>query len=228
MNVLITAGPTREAIDAVRFISNRSTGRMGYALAESSANAGYEVTLISGPVSLDPIDGVNLLKVNTAAEMACEVRKLAKFADIIIMAAAVADYRPLKAIDGKLKKTDGNLILEFERTEDILASLGQENPNNACLVGFAAETSDLLKNASEKLHKKNIDWIIANDVSKADRGFGAENNAVTMLSRKGEKIDIPLQKKSILADKILAEIVNRGYSKRVSSTDSCCMIHDTR
>jgi len=203
MNILVTAGPTVEKIDTVRFISNRSTGKMGYALAHSALNAGHEVTLISGPVSLLADNRIKLVPVQSAAEMACEVRRYGKYADIIIMAAAVSDYRPVKPHDGKIKKGDGNLILELERTEDILASLGRSNPNKACLIGFAAETSDLLKNAESKLQKKNLDWIIANDVSLNDRGFGADKNAVVMISRNGKKISLPLEDKQFLADKIL-------------------------
>jgi phosphopantothenoylcysteine decarboxylase / phosphopantothenate---cysteine ligase len=209
MKILITAGPTREKIDTVRFISNRSTGKMGYALAHSALKADHEVTLISGPVALVVEEGIELVSIESAAEMACEVRKYANFADIIIMSAAVADYRPVNPIDGKLKKSDGNLIIELERTEDILASLGQNNPNNVCLVGFAAETSHLLENALEKLKNKNLDWIIANDVSMPDRGFGADDNAVIMIARNGEKIVIPLQDKRVLADRILSEIFKR-------------------
>lgn len=208
MKILITAGPTREKIDAVRFLSNRSSGKMGYALAASAVEAGHEVTLISGPVVLPRVPGTKLIVVESASEMACEVRKFAASADLIIMAAAVADYRPKAPLAGKIKKSEGGLMLELERTEDILATLGK-NKGDCCLVGFAAETDDLLENAAEKLAKKNLDWIIANDVSKADRGFGGENNAVTMLSRSGNRIDLPLQDKKHLADQILAEIISR-------------------
>lgn len=208
MKFLISAGPTREKIDAVRFISNRSTGKMGYALAKSAHNAGHDVTLISGPVSLPPVEGVEMIKVESAAEMACEVRRFAKSADVIIMAAAVADYRPKSMISGKMKKTEGDLVLTLERTEDILASLGKMNLPNTCLVGFAAETDDMLAHAEEKLQKKNLDWIIANDVSQPDRGFGAEQNAVIMISRSGEKISFFLENKKSLADKIVGVIIN--------------------
>lgn len=208
MKILITAGPTREKIDAVRFISNRSTGKMGYALAKSALKAGHEVTLISGPVSIVPVEGIQLIKIETAAEMSCEVSKVAKFADVIIMAAAVADYRPKFVAEGKIKKKEGNLVLELERTEDILSSLGKQNLVNTCLVGFAAETSDVIGHAKEKLEKKNLDWIIANDVSKSDRGFGADSNAVTMISRTGEEISLPLENKQTLADKIIDLIIS--------------------
>ena len=203
MNILITAGPTIERIDPVRFISNRSSGKMGYALANSANRSGHNVTLISGPVSLTPDAGINLVKIESAAEMACEVRKCANSADLIIMAAAVADYRPINISEQKIKKKPGNLTIELERTEDILLSLG-EGGLETTLVGFAAETTDVIENAQDKLRKKSLDWIIANDVSKSDRGFGSENNAVTMISKDNKKIVLPLQDKNDLADKILA------------------------
>lgn len=203
MKILITSGPTREKIDPVRFISNCSSGKMGYALAEAAVRDGNKVTLVSGPVSLAAPHGVKLVKVESAAEMAREVRKFAESADIIIMAAAVADYKPKRIYKGKLKKSEEPLVLELERTEDILENLGKNKKKEQLLVGFAAETSDLLKNAEKKLKKKNLDWIIANDISKSDRGFSADTNAVTLLSRDGKRIDLPLQKKSDLAGKII-------------------------
>ena len=203
MNILITAGPTVERIDPVRFISNRSSGKMGYALANSANSSAHSVTLISGPVSLVPDSGIKLIKVESAAEMACEVRKFANSADLIIMAAAVADYRPINVSEQKIKKIPGNLTIELERTEDILLKLG-EGELEATLVGFAAETTDVIENAQDKLKRKGLDWIIANDVSKSDRGFGSENNAVTMISKDNKKIVLPLQDKNDLADEILA------------------------
>lgn len=213
MKILITAGATRERIDPVRFISNRSTGKMGYALANSAIRSGNEVTLVSAPAALIPKEGIKLINVESAAEMACEVRRFARFADIIIMAAAVADYRPKKVFGEKIKKKDGDWILELERTEDILASLGKEKLNT-CLVGFAAETSNLIENAEKKLKNKNLDWIIVNDVGKLDRGFGTDDNAVTMISRNGEKIEFPLQNKNLLADRILTEIFKNIRNSR--------------
>ena len=203
MNILITAGPTVERIDPVRFISNRSSGKMGYALANSANRSGNNVTLISGPVSLVPDIGINLIKIESAAEMACEVRKFANSADLIIMAAAVADYRPIVLSEQKIKKTPGNLTIELERTEDIISRLG-EGGLEATLVGFAAETIDVIKNAQDKLRRKGLDWIIANDVSRSDRGFGSENNAVTMISKDNKNVVLPLQNKNDLADEILA------------------------
>lgn len=207
MKILITAGPTREKIDTVRFISNRSSGKMGYALAEAAVKGGNKVTLVSGPVSLAAPHGVKLVKIESAAEMAAEVYKEASDADVIIMAAAVADYKPKLIYEGKLKKSEDPLVLELECTEDILENLGKKKKKGQFLVGFAAETSDLLKNAEKKLKEKNLDWIIANDISKSDRGFAVDTNAVTLLSRDGRKIDIPLQKKSDLAGKIIEIIL---------------------
>ena len=205
--ILITAGPTREKLDAVRFLTNRSTGKMGYALAEAARDAGYDVTLVSGPVNLPPVSDVTMVMVESAAEMADAVKSRAPEMDVVIMAAAVADYRPVHVHQGKMKKLPGNLTLELERTEDILASLGQIKPAGQVLVGFAAETDDLLANAAGKLQRKNLDWIIANDVSKSDRGFGSSDNAVTMICRDGRQIDVPLASKQVIAATILQNIL---------------------
>lgn len=205
--ILISAGPTREKIDAVRFITNRSTGKMGYAIAEAARDLGYDVTLVTGPVDLPPVAGVAMVPVESAADMAEAVKSWASQMDIVIMAAAVADYRPVHVHQGKMKKTPGNLTLELERTEDILASLGACKPENQILVGFAAETDDLLANAQSKLQRKNLDWIIANDVSKSDRGFGAGTNAVTMICRNGRQISTDLAAKKEIARIILQTIV---------------------
>ena len=205
--ILITAGPTREKLDAVRFLTNRSTGKMGYALAEAARDAGYDVTLVSGPVNLPPVSGVTMVMIESAAEMADAVKSRAPEMDVVIMAAAVADYRPVHVHQGKMKKLPGSLTLELERTEDILASLGQVKPAGQILVGFAAETDDLLANAAGKLQRTNHDWIIANDVSKSDRGFGSADNAVTMICRDGRQIDVPLASKQVIAATILQNIL---------------------
>jgi len=201
--ILITAGPTREKIDAVRFLSNRSSGKMGYALAAAARDAGLDVTLVSGPVALAPVDGVTTVRVESAAEMAAEVKSRAPGMDAVIMAAAVADYRPRHVFDGKLKKLPGTLTLELERTEDILASLGQAKPDGQLLIGFAAETDDLIANAEGKLARKNLDWIVANDVRRTDRGFASDCNAVTLLARDGRRIELELAPKSEIARRIL-------------------------
>lgn len=204
--ILITAGPTRERLDAVRFLTNRSTGKMGYALAEAAYEAGFEVILISGVVALPQITGVKTIIIESASEMANEVKKYATSCDYIIMSAAVADYRPKVIYERKLKKTDGDLTIVLERTEDILKYLGEHKVAGQILVGFAAETDDLLANAKSKLVRKNLDYIIANDVSMSDRGFGSDNNAVTIISRDGSMQNINLQSKSSLAKVIINTI----------------------
>ncbi|HCE47068.1 MAG TPA: bifunctional phosphopantothenoylcysteine decarboxylase/phosphopantothenate--cysteine ligase CoaBC [Lentisphaeria bacterium] len=211
MKILITAGQTREKIDPVRYISNYSSGKMGYALAEAAANKGNKVTLVSGPVSLTPPKSVKTVSVESAAEMACEVRRLAKSADLIIMAAAVADYTPAKFAKDKIKKKNPSMSIKLKKTEDILAGLGKTKKKGQTLVGFAAETSDLIRNAKSKLEKKNLDWIVANEVGKKDRGFTSDNNAATLISRDGRKITLPLQSKKSLAEKILNIIVRQAF-----------------
>ena len=204
MKILITAGPTREAIDPVRFLSNRSTGKMGYALAQAAHELGYAVTLVSGPVVLTPPEGVTVVAVESAAEMAEAVKLRAASADLVIMAAAVADYRPKFRSAVKIKKGSDSLVLELERTEDILDTLGRSRHSGQILVGFAAETGDLLANAADKLARKHLDWVAANLVGVPDRGFAADTNAVTLLGRSGAKIELALQSKLDLARKILA------------------------
>jgi phosphopantothenoylcysteine decarboxylase/phosphopantothenate--cysteine ligase len=203
MKILITAGPTREKIDPVRFISNFSSGKMGYALAEAASKKGYDVTLVSGPVAIVPPKSVKTVQVESAAEMFCEVRRLAKSADLIIMAAAVADYTPANFAKDKIKKKQATLSIKLKKTEDILANLGKHKKEGQILVGFAAETSDLIRNAESKLLKKNLDWIVANEVGKDDRGFSSDNNAATLISGAGKRIDLPLQSKTSLAKEIL-------------------------
>ena len=205
MKILVTAGPTREKIDPVRFISNRSSGKMGYALAEAAHELGHEVVLVSGPVALTPPVGVEIVKVESAAEMAAAVKSAAPGCDMVIMAAAVADYRPAHAAEHKLKKRPGEMFLELERTEDILLSLGNMKHSGQILVGFAAETEELINNAAGKLERKNLDWIVANTVSD---GFGTDTDKVTLLGRNGQKIDVPRAAKSIVARRILGEILN--------------------
>lgn len=208
---LISSGPTRERIDAVRFISNRSSGRMGHAVAEAARDAGCDVTLVSGPVRIPPPDGVRVVDVESAADMAREIRALASEADVVVMAAAVADFRPVRPIEGKLKKDSfqGALSLELERTEDILASLGGERrADGPILVGFAAETERLEENAANKLQRKNLDWIVANDVSGEQGGFGSELNAVVMISKTGARLEFPLMSKKELAQRIVDAILS--------------------
>lgn len=201
--ILITAGPTRERIDAVRFITNHSSGKMGYAIAEAACKHDFKVILISGVTNLPRVKNTEFIQIESAADMAREVKKYAPLADFIIMAAAVADYRPKVVHTNKMKKSDGDLTLVLERTEDILQYLGNNKKPEQVLIGFAAETDDLIANAQSKLERKNLDYIIANDVSKSDRGFGSNENAVTILSRSGTREDINLALKSEIADIII-------------------------
>ena len=212
MKILVTAGPTREKIDPVRFISNRSSGKMGYALAEAARELGHEVVLVSGPVALTPPENVEVVKVESAAEMAAAVKSAAPGCGMVIMAAAVADYRPAHAEEHKLKKRPGELFLELERTEDILKSLGEMKQPGQLLVGFAAETEELLTNAAGKLERKNLDWIVANTVAD---GFGTDTDKVTMLGRDGRKVDLPRAAKRDVARRILDVLFNGMTTKEM-------------
>ena len=203
MKIVISAGPTRERIDAVRFLSNRSSGKMGFALAGTAVEAGFDTVLVAGPVHLETPAGVRRIDVESAAEMATAVKREAADADIVIMAAAVADYRPKQQLSGKMKKKDGDLTLELERTEDILKSLGETKRPGQILIGFAAETENLEQYALDKLKRKNLDWIAANDVSRSDIGFGSDANAVTLYGRSGEKIALPIASKAEIAAALL-------------------------
>ncbi|MBR2345128.1 MAG: hypothetical protein IKA71_05020 [Lentisphaeria bacterium] len=204
MKFLITAGPTREKIDPVRFITNYSSGKMGYALAAAAQKAGHQVILISGPVVLPCPDDVERIFVESAAEMAAAVHKNAVNADVIIMAAAVADYRPAHPETSKMKKMPGDLMLQLERTEDILASLGKSKTGNQLLIGFAAETDDLEKNALGKLQRKNLDWIAANWVKD---GFGTASNSLILFNRNGDKFVFENTEKELLAKRMLETIL---------------------
>ena len=202
--VLVTAGPTREALDPVRHLTNPSSGKMGYALARVAHRRGADVTLVSGPTFLTPPSGVKEVRVATAEEMhQAAVEKMVKV-DVVVMAAAVSDYRPKVMASGKIKKSDDNESIELERTEDILFRLG-ELKNNQILVGFAAETENLLGNAKEKLQQKNLDFIVANDLTVDGAGFGSDTNEVTILWPGGEVENLPLESKEVIA----AHIWNR-------------------
>ncbi len=182
--ILVTAGPTREEIDPVRFISNRSSGKMGYAVAREAVRRGAKVTLISGPTAIEPPKGAEIIQVTTAEEMKKAVMKKAKGMDAVIMAAAVADYKPSKVSSKKIKKKEAKASLELEKTDDILAELGKKK-KGALLVGFAAETDNLVKHAEKKLKEKNLDLIVANDVTEKGAGFDVETNRVTLIDKKG-------------------------------------------
>ena len=209
MNVLINAGPTRESIDPVRFISNRSTGKMGYAIAEAALKLGHAVTLVSGPVSLAAPDGLaRFVRIESAAEMAEAMKQAMPGADLIVLCAAVADYRPVVCSNSKIKKGEGRLILELERTEDIALSLGKRKRAGQILVGFAAETDDLESNALRKMREKNFDWIAANEVGKPGRGFASDNNALTLYAADGRRFNLELKPKKVLAGELLSLILN--------------------
>lgn len=196
--VLVTAGPTHEAIDPVRFLGNRSSGRMGFALAAEAARRSARVVLVAGPVALATPPGVSRVDVATAEQMETAVRAHAAAADLIVMAAAVADFRPLRPAASKIKKERRLPVLELEETPDILAGLREVAPR-ALIAGFAAETEDLERNALAKLRQKEADWLIANDVSRSDIGFESEDNEVTVFRRDGPAIFLPRRPKTELA-----------------------------
>lgn len=202
--VLVTAGPTREKIDPVRYFTNPSTGKMGYALARQAALLGAEVTLVSGPVALDPPANVHIVSITTAEEMYDEVVKAYSEQDIVIKSAAVADYRPKLTFEHKMKKSSGDYVVEMERTQDILMELGQRKEHQY-LIGFAAETDDPERYGREKLSKKNLDAIVINNVSEEGAGFGTDTNASLFITRSGKEQEFPLMSKDQLAHHILSE-----------------------
>jgi len=199
--VLITAGPTHEPLDPVRFLSNRSSGKMGFMLAAEAASRGARTLLVSGPVALPTPHGVERFEVTTAAEMADAVERLAVDVEVVIMAAAVADFRPRTVVESKLKKSSGPPELTLDETQDILTRLGEIAPN-ALRIGFAAETERLETEARRKLEDKNAHWIVANDISRSDIGFGSENNEVTVFRRNKPPLTIPLQAKRLIAGRL--------------------------
>ncbi|MBQ4106661.1 MAG: hypothetical protein IJC73_03680 [Lentisphaeria bacterium] len=201
--IVVSAGPTRESLDDIRFLSNRSSGKMGYALAAAARAAGFDTVLVSGPTALTPPDGVRTIQVESAAEMAEAVKREAADADAVIMAAAVADYRPAEVFDGKMKKQPGDLVLRLERTEDILLSLGRVKRSGQRLIGFAAEADSLEHYALDKLQRKNLDWIAANRIGHGEQGFGADRNAVILFSSTGKRIPVPLAGKAEIARRII-------------------------
>jgi len=203
--VLVTAGPTVEDIDPVRYVSNRSSGKMGYRLAEAARDRGATVILVSGPTSLAEPYGVEFVSVRSAQDMQRAVAERVDAATIVIAAAAVSDYRPASTSPSKLKKKDGALALELVRTPDILQGLGQAKGARV-LVGFAAETEDLVANARGKLESKNLDLVVANDVTAEGAGFGGDTNAVVLLRRDGGRVDVPVASKREVAERILDEV----------------------
>ncbi|KKK39617.1 phosphopantothenoylcysteine decarboxylase [Mesobacillus campisalis] len=206
--VLITAGPTREKLDPVRYLTNHSTGKMGYAIAEEARKMGAHVILVSGPVTLKPPFGVETVNVESAQEMYEAVMKNYSDADVVIKTAAVADYRPKTVHGKKIKKQEGGQTLELERTKDILLELGRQK-HHQLLVGFAAETDNVEEYARRKLAKKNADMIVANNVTEAGAGFGTDTNIVTLYKKDGSEVHMPLMSKADVARKLLAEIAHQ-------------------
>ncbi|MCR5758082.1 MAG: bifunctional phosphopantothenoylcysteine decarboxylase/phosphopantothenate--cysteine ligase CoaBC [Selenomonas sp.] len=206
--IIVTAGGTIEPLDPVRYLGNRSTGKMGYAIAQEAARQGAEVLLVSGPSNLPNPVGVRMVRIQTALEMQAAVQAEYTEADAVIMSAAVADYRPKTVAREKIKKSDGKLVFELERNPDILYGLGQQK-GQQLLVGFAAETCHLEEYARKKLVKKNLDFIVANDVSAKDAGFAVDNNRVQLFFRNGDSEKYPLMSKQELAKIILNKIAER-------------------
>jgi len=202
--VLITAGPTREKIDPVRFISNHSTGKMGYSVAKQAVKMGAKVILVTGPTHLTPPKEAEVLHVESAEEMYEKVMENSSKADIIVKTAAVSDYKPVQAHEHKVKKKDGTEFIEFTRTKDILLELGKQKTNQV-LIGFAAETQSVDQYAQEKLNKKNADMIVANNLTTEGAGFGTDTNLVTIYKRDGSKFELPLMTKDEVAAKILEQ-----------------------
>ena len=209
-SILVTAGPTREDLDPVRFLTNRSSGKMGYALAAAAARRGADVVLVSGPTDLAAPDDVDWVPVRSTEEMRNAVRERAADANVVIMAAAVADYRPAAAQSQKLKRGDGGLTLELEPTPDILAELGRDpvqQSGRRLLVGFAAETDRLADNARGKLARKGADMIVANDVTQEGAGFDTDTNIVTLFLRDGRELPLPKLTKFEVANRILDRVL---------------------
>ncbi len=208
-HVLLTAGPTVEDLDPVRFITNRSSGKMGYALAEAARDRGARVTLISGPTKLQAPAGIETINVRSTREMYAAVMSRLAETTVFIGSAAVADFRPTKRAEQKIKKQGrANITIELEPTEDIIASVAADpNRNGRIVAGFAAESQTLLEYADKKLREKKLDLIVANDISRTDAGFDVETNAATILKRDGSRVELPLQSKRELADRVLDEII---------------------
>ena len=212
LNVLVTAGPTQEALDPVRYITNHSTGKMGYAIAKAAAMRGAKVTLVSGPVELAPPPFMEVVDVISAEDMFQAVTSRAAKQDIIIKTAAVADYRPAVVATEKVKKKDGDMSIALERTKDILAYLGANKKEDQFLCGFSMETENMLENSITKLVKKNLDMVIANNLKVEGAGFGTNTNVVTVITRKGGE-QLPLMSKDDVADKVLDAIMKERAAK---------------
>ena len=206
--VLISAGPTIAPIDPVRYITNRSTGKMGYAIAQEARERGAEVVLVSGPTNLNPPKDVKIINIKTNEEMKNEIFNNFEWADIVIKSAAVADYKPKQYSKEKIKKGEGDLNICLTRDNDILKSLG-DIKTHQILVGFAAESNDVLKNAEKKLKNKNLDFIVANDITSSDTGFGSEDNKVVIISKNNEKLELEKMSKKEVASNIFDMILEK-------------------
>ncbi len=209
--VVVSAGGTQEPIDPVRLITNRSSGKQGYALAQAALAAGAEVTLVSAPTSLEVPQGASLVQVCTAAEMETAVLKACSQADVLLMAAAVADFKPVAAAEQKIKKIAGLPSIELEPTSDILSAVSsqrQQSGHPRVAVGFAAETQDLLANAERKLKAKHLDLMVANDISQPGSGFTGATNQVTLLYPNGQSLPLPLMSKAEVAERVITEVVS--------------------
>ena len=213
LKILVTAGPTQEAIDPVRYITNHSTGKMGYAIARRAMYRGADVTLVTGPTACEPPRFVNVVPVVTAAQMYDAVMSRAKEQDIIVKAAAVADYRPASVAEEKIKKSDREASIELERTQDILAALGADK-GKTILCGFSMETEHMLENSRKKLRKKNVDLIAANNLKVEGAGFGTDTNVLTLITEDGER-ELARMSKEEAADELLTEllIISKGRAK---------------
>ncbi len=203
--ILVTAGPTREAFDPVRFITNHSSGKMGYAIAKAASCRGAEVILVSGQTNITPPKNLKFVSVTSAKDMYDAVMKNANDCDVIIKAAAVADYRPLNIADEKIKKS-GDMTVSLTSNPDILKSLGEKFGGKKTLIGFCMETQDLIENATKKLKSKNLDFIVANNIKNEGAGFGVDTNIVTIIDKNGDKTTLPLSTKEEVANKILDRI----------------------
>lgn len=208
MKVLVTAGPTREALDPVRYLTNHSSGKMGYAIAKAASRRGAEVTLVSGKTDLAKPAYVNVVDITTAQDMYDAVMAEAESADVIIKAAAVADYRPASVSDNKIKKTDGDMSIPLERTKDILKTLGENKKDGQFLCGFSMETENMIENSRAKLARKNLDMIAANNVKVDGAGFGVDTNILTLITEDDQK-QLPIMSKDEAANALLDEILSK-------------------
>lgn len=214
--VLVTAGPTVEDLDPVRYLSNSSTGKMGYAIAQAAVQRGADVILVSGPTHLPPVHGVEMVRIRSTEDLLHAVQAHAPSCDVFISAAAPADFRPVQRLSHKWKKSDGVPVLELEPTPDVLATVAQSKHDGQVFVGFAAETKNAVDYGRRKLERKNLDMVVVNDVTEDGAGFGVDTNHVTILRKDGPDVALPLMSKSAVADELLDLVVEALRSKRNS------------